>query len=364
MATIAAKWATARKALTAGEWRQLGGMAGVILFLHAFGWGIFIVAILPQHYKLLGLGVAVTAYTLGMRHAFDADHISAIDNTTRKLMAEGKRPLSVGFFFSLGHSTVVFCLGVAMTFAAKAIIGQVSNSSSVVETFGGLFGTLISGFFLYLIAILNLVILIGIVKVFLEMRRGRYSDQELEHQLNQRGLMFRFFGGLMKSIHSPWQIYPVGVLFGLGFDTATEVALLAATAGAATVGLPWYAVLSLPVLFASGMTVFDTLDGSFMNFAYGWAFSKPVRKVYYNITITGLSVAVALLIGSIELFGLLATELKLSGGIWSYVSGFNINQAGFIIVGLFVVTWVAALAIWRFGRIEQRWSAAASRGRS
>jgi HoxN/HupN/NixA family high-affinity nickel-transporter len=184
-----------------------------------------------------------------------------------------------------------------MTIAAKALIGQVSNSSSVLQSFGGLFGTLVSGFFLYMIAILNLVILVGIVKVFLEMRRGRYSDTELEHQLNQRGLMFRFFGGLMKSIHSPWQMYPVGVLFGLGFDTATEVALLAATAGAATVGLPWYAILSLPILFASGMTIFDTLDGSFMNFAYGWAFSKPVRKVYYNITITGLSVAVALLIG-------------------------------------------------------------------
>ena len=364
MSTIAAKWTTARSALTACEWRHVGGMLGTILTLHVLGWGIFIVAILPQHYKLLGLGVAVTAYTLGMRHAFDADHISAIDNTTRKLMAEGKRPLSTGFFFSLGHSTIVFCLGIGMTIAAKALIGQVSNTSSVLQSFGGLFGTLVSGFFLYMIAILNLVILIGIVKVFLEMRRGRYSDHELEHQLNQRGLMFRFFGGLMKSIHSPWQMYPVGVLFGLGFDTATEVALLAATAGAATVGLPWYAILSLPILFASGMTIFDTLDGSFMNFAYGWAFSKPVRKVYYNITITGLSVAVALLIGSIELFGLLATELKLSGPFWHYVAGFDINQAGFIIVGLFVVTWVVALAIWRFGRIEQRWTAAASRSRS
>ena len=364
MSTIAARWTTVRGALTAREWRHVGGMASTILVLHVFGWGIFIVAILPQHYKLLGLGVAVTAYTLGMRHAFDADHISAIDNTTRKLMAEGKRPLSVGFFFSLGHSTIVFGLGVGMTIAAKAIIGQVSNTSSVLQSFGGLFGTLVSGFFLYMIAILNLVILIGIVKVFLEMRRGRYSDHELEHQLNQRGLMFRFFGGLMKSIHSPWQMYPVGVLFGLGFDTATEVALLAATAGAATVGLPWYAILSLPILFASGMTIFDTLDGSFMNFAYGWAFSKPVRKVYYNITITGLSVAVALLIGSIELFGLLATELKLSGPFWHYVSGFDINQAGFIIVGLFVVTWAVALSVWRFGRIEHRWEEAAAQGRA
>ncbi|MGO8686182.1 MAG: HoxN/HupN/NixA family nickel/cobalt transporter [Candidatus Dormibacteria bacterium] len=364
MSTFAARLTIVRHALSPREWRHAGAMFATILTLHVLGWGIFIVAIVPQHYKLLGLGVAVTAYTLGMRHAFDADHISAIDNTTRKLMAEGKRPLSTGFFFSLGHSTIVFGLGVGMTIAAKAIIGQVSNTSSVLQSFGGLFGTLVSGFFLYMIAILNLVILVGIVKVFLEMRRGRYSDEELDQQLNQRGLMFRFFGGLMKSIHSPWQMYPVGVLFGLGFDTATEVALLAATAGAATVGLPWYAVLSLPILFASGMTIFDTLDGSFMNFAYGWAFSKPVRKVYYNITITGLSVAVALLVGSIELFGLMATELKLQGPFWGYVAGFNINQAGFIIVGLFVVTWAVALVIWRFGRIEQRWSAAASRSRS
>ena len=363
MSTIAARWANIRNGLTGREWLHMGGMVGTILGLNVLGWGIFVVAILPQHYKLLGIGVAVTAYTLGMRHAFDADHISAIDNTTRKLMAEGQRPLSVGFFFSLGHSTIVFALGVGMTFAAKAVIGQVNNSHAILQTFGGLFGTLVSGFFLYLIAILNLVILIGIVKVFREMRRGRYSDQELEQQLNQRGLMFRFFGGLMKTIRRPWQMYPVGVLFGLGFDTATEVALLAATAGAATVGLPWYAVLCLPILFAAGMTIFDTLDGSFMNFAYGWAFAKPVRKVYYNITITGLSVAVALLIGSIELFGLLASELNLGGPFWGYMANFNINQAGFIIVGLFVVTWAVALSVWRFGHIEQRWEEAAARRR-
>jgi high-affinity nickel-transport protein len=361
MATIAAGWAAARRELKPAEWRQLGGMGAVILLLNLTGWGILVLAILPQHYRLLGIGVAVTAYTLGMRHAFDADHISAIDNTTRKLMAEGRRPLSVGFFFSLGHSTIVFALGIGMTIAAKAIIGQVSSSHAILNSFGGLFGTLVSGTFLYLIAILNLVILVGIVRVFLEMRRGRYSDGELEQQLNSRGLMFRFFGGLMKAIHSPWQMYPVGVLFGLGFDTATEVALLAATAGAATVGLPWYAILCLPILFAAGMTIFDTLDGSFMNFAYGWAFAKPVRKVYYNIAITGLSVAVALLVGSIELLGLLASELNLSGPFWGYMANFNINEAGFIIVGLFVVTWAGALLVWHVGDIERRWEAAASR---
>jgi nickel/cobalt transporter (NiCoT) family protein len=349
-----------RKALTPREWRRVGGMAATIVTLHALGWGILVLAILPQHYKFLGVGVAATAYMLGMRHAFDADHISAIDNVTRKLMAEGKRPLSVGFWFSLGHSTIVFALGIALTVAAKAVIHQVNNQGSTLNQFGGVFGTAVSGTFLYLIAILNFVVLIGIVKVFMEMRRGRFSDAELEQQLNARGLMFRFFGKLMRSIHAPWQMYPVGLLFGLGFDTATEVALLAVAAGAATAGLPWYAVLSLPLLFAAGMSLLDTLDGSFMNFAYGWAFSKPVRKVYYNITITGLSVAVALLIGSIELFGLLAAELHLSGGFWSFMSNFDINRAGFIIVGLFVVTWVAALAIWRFGQIERRWEVAAA----
>ena len=364
MAAIAARWSVVRSHLSAREWRQLGAMFAAILTLHLVGWGIFLMAVLPQHNRAgvgLGIGVAVTAYTLGMRHAFDADHISAIDNTTRKLMAEGKRPLSVGFFFSLGHSTIVFGLGIALTFAAKAILGQVANQSSVLHGTTGLVGTVVSGTFLYLIAILNLVILVGIVKVFVDMRRGRYDDAELEEQLNARGLMYRFFGRLMRSIRSPWQMYPVGVLFGLGFDTATEIALLAATAGAATFGLPWYAVLSLPVLFAAGMSLFDTIDGSFMNFAYGWAFSKPLRKVYYNITITGLSVAVALIIGSIELFGLMASELKLRGGFWSYVSNFDINQAGFIIVGLFVGTWVIALGVWRFGRVEERWARAARR---
>jgi len=364
MAAVAARWARVRRELSPAEWRRVAGMVGTIIALHVLGWGIFVVAIVPQHYKLLGIGVAATAYTLGMRHAFDADHISAIDNTTRKLMAEGKRPLSVGFFFSLGHSSVVFALGIGLTIAAKTIIGQVSNSSSTLHNFGGFFGTLVSGTFLYLIAILNFVILVGIVKVFIEMRRGRFNDAELEQQLNARGLMFRFFGRIMRSIRSPWQMYPVGVLFGLGFDTATEVALLATTAGAATIGLPWYAVLSLPLLFAAGMSLLDTLDGSFMNFAYGWAFSKPVRKVYYNITITGLSVVVAFMIGSVELFGILASKLNLSGGFWNFVSNFDINQAGFIIVGLFVATWVIALLVWRFAEIERRWERAATRQRS
>ena len=347
--------------LSPGEVRRLGIMTSVIVALHAIGWGVFALVILPAHYRALGLGVAVTAYTLGMRHAFDADHISAIDNTTRKFMSEGKRPLSVGFFFSLGHSTVVVGLGIGITIAARTVFHAVKNPNSVLEQGGGIFGTAISGSFLYLIAFLNLVVLVGVVKVFLAMRKGIYNDEELEAQLNSRGLMFRFFGRLMNSIHSPWQMYPLGILFGLGFDTATEIALLAATAGAATSHLPWYSILCLPILFTAGMTLLDTIDGSFMNFAYGWAFSNPVRKVYYNIVITGLSVFVALFIGTVELVGLLSTETHLHGAFWDWAANFNINRAGFIIAGAFVVVWLLAVSVWRWGRVEDRWERAAVR---
>ena len=347
---------TSLKDLTGRERWSLGGITAFVALLHVLGWGTFIAIIVPQHFQLLGIGVAVTAYTLGMRHAFDADHISAIDNTTRKLMHDRQRPLSVGFWFSLGHGTIVFLLGVGLTFAAREVFGAVSNPHSALESFGGFFGTMVSGLFLYLIAILNLVILFGIVKVFLRMRTGQYSEDDLEAQLNARGLMYRFFGRLMKTIRRPVHMYPVGVLFGLGFDTATEITLLAATAGAATAGLPWYAVLCLPILFAAGMSLFDTMDGCFMNFAYGWAFSKPVRKVYYNIAITGLSVAVALLVGTIELLGLSAVELHLRGAFWSAAAHVDINQAGFLIAALFILTWVVATLVWHFGRVEERWS--------
>ncbi|HUY56575.1 MAG TPA: HoxN/HupN/NixA family nickel/cobalt transporter [Candidatus Micrarchaeaceae archaeon] len=368
MATLAAapigRLERIRHAMTPAEWGRAGGMAAAILSLHIIGWGLLVVVILPEHLKVFGLGIAITAYTLGMRHAFDADHIAAIDNTTRKLMAEGNRPLSVGFWFSLGHSSVVFGLAVGLTIAVKAVAGAATNHHSALQGFGSLFGTLVSGTFLYLIAILNLVVLVGIVKVFINMRQGRFSNEELEQQLNSRGMMFRFFGRLMRTIRSPWQMYPVGVLFGLGFDTATEIGLLAIAAGVATAGLPWYAILCLPILFAAGMSLLDTIDGSFMNFAYGWAFAKPIRKVYYNITITTLSVGVAFLIGTIEILGLVAGELHLTGGFWSHAKDFNINAAGFFIVGLFVVTWVVALGIWRIGRVEHRWERAAARARA
>jgi high-affinity nickel-transport protein len=347
--------------MTPSEWRRVGGMATVVAGLHIVGFALLILVVAPAKYKLgaagtFAIGTGVTAYTLGLRHAFDADHIAAIDNTTRKFMSEGKRPLSVGFFFSLGHSTIVFTLSFVISLGVRALDSPVKNDNSTLHKTTNVIGTTVSGTFLYIIAILNIMILISILRIFFNMRRGAYDEQELEEQLNSRGLMNRLFGERVNKITEPWQMYPVGVLFGLGFDTATEVALLVLAAGAGAAGLPWYAILCLPILFAAGMSLLDTIDGSFMNFAYGWAFSKPVRKVYYNITVTGLSIAVALFIGTIELAGLLLQKLAVNGSVSDWLQNFNINRAGFIIVGMFVATWTIALAVWRFAKIEEKWT--------
>ena len=349
-----------RRALRSREWARLGGMAAVIAAINALGWGLFVVVVLPHHFHYatlgVGFGVAVTAWTLGTRHAFDADHISAIDNVTRKLMADGKRPLGTGFFFALGHSTIVVAVGAGISVAARTVFGAIVNPSSTYETLGGALGTVASAGFLYLIAGLNVVVLAGIVKVFRDMRRGIYSEEQLERQLQARGLMYRFFGRFTRSINHTWQMFFVGAIFGIGFDTATEVVLLAATAYAATSRLPFYAVLALPLLFSGGMTLFDSVDGCFMNFAYGWAFARPVRKVYYNLVITGLSVAAAFLIGTVEMLGVLTSQLHLHGPFWAFMANFNINRAGFTIAGLFVIVWAVALTVWRFGNIESRWA--------
>ena len=336
-------------------------LAFAIVALHVIGFGLLLGFVAPQHLKLgtgvFGIGVGITAYTLGMRHAFDADHIGAIDNTTRKLMTDGQRPLSVGFFFSLGHSSVVFLLAAGFALGIRGLSGDVSNDSSSLHQATSLIGPTVSGSFLFLIGILNLVVLIGIVRIFLRMRQGQFNEQQLEERLNSRGFMNRFYGRATQAVKHPWQMYPLGFLFGLGFDTATEIALLATAGTAAAGGLPISAILCLPILFAAGMSLLDTIDGAFMNFAYGWAFSRPVRKVFYNITITALSVAVALIIGSIELLAVFADRLSLTGGVWDFVSNVDLNLVGYFIVGLFVVTWLVALAIWRFGRIEERWMA-------
>src|SRR3984957_7367860 len=364
MADPMARLAKIRHGLTPGEWLKVGGMAATVIGLNVLGWTMLVLA-LRGHYhvsktELFGVGTGILAYTLGMRHAFDADHIAAIDNTTRKLIQDGERPLSVGYFFSLGHSAIVFVLAVLLNFGIRALNGAVQNDGSGLHYWTGIIGTSVSGTFLYLIAILNLVVLVSIIKVSREMRQGRYDAAELERQLDNRGLMNRVFGGYARRIDTPWKMYPVGALFGLGFDTATEVALLVLAGSAVVGGLPFYAVISLPILFAAGMCLFDTIDGCFMNFAYDWAFANPIRKIYYNLTITGLSVFIALFIGTVEILGLIAQETSLSGGFWSFMQNFNINRAGFIIVGVFVATWIVALAVWHFGDIERKWETQAA----
>lgn len=354
-------WASKlRGFLTPREWLRLAVMFAVILALHLIGWITLVFVVEPAHLHVggeaFGIGIGFTAYLLGMRHAFDADHIVAIDNTTRKLMGDGQRPLGVGFFFALGHSSVVFVLAMLLVIGFKAVAGPVQDDSSALHRYTGLIGTGVSGVFLYLIAILNGIILVGLLGVFARMRRGSFDEAELEAQLDNRGLLNRLFGRVTKSIAKSWHMYPVGILFGLGFDTATEVALLVLAGTSAAAGLPWYAILCLPILFAAGMSLLDTIDGSFMNFAYGWAFSNPVRKIYYNITITGLSVVVAWLIGSVELLGLLAGQLGCDGAFWDWLGGIDLNTVGYVIVGIFVVTWAVAVLLWRYGGLEEKWS--------
>jgi high-affinity nickel-transport protein len=336
-------------------------LAAVVLGLHVVGFVTLFVLVVPQAFGLgaggvFGVGIGITAYTLGLRHAFDADHIAAIDNTTRKLMSDGGRPLSVGFFFSLGHSTVVFVLALLFAVGVGALAGPVADDASTLHSVTGLVGTSVSGAFLYVIGIINLVVLVGIVRAFRRMRHSGLDERDLDAQLGLRGPMTRLYGRLVRSVRKPWQMYPLGLLFGLGFDTATEIALLFLAAGAAFGGLPFYAILCLPILFAAGMSLLDTLDGAFMNFAYGWAFAKPVRRVYYNITVTGLSVVVALFIGTFQLLSILEEKLRLEGPFWDTVAGIDLNAVGYMVVGLFVATWAGALAIWRFGRIEERWT--------
>jgi nickel/cobalt transporter (NiCoT) family protein len=321
-------------------WRGLAPFAAAIGLLHVAGLGLF-AWYAGSNPALVGLGTL--AYTFGMRHAFDADHIAAIDNTTRKMLHDGKKPLGVGFFFSLGHSSVVFGLATAIALGAASVKAKLP----ALRHLGGPIGTGVSGTFLVAIGILNLLVLVDVVGIFRSMRTGELDEERLEARLLDRGLMSR---GILKRlgdrIHSSWQMVPLGFLFGLGFDTATEVGLLALSAGAAGKHLPPGAVLALPLLFAAGMTLLDTADGAFMSHAYGWAFANPVRKLYYDITVTALSVTVALGIGGAELVQIVASAAWL-----------DLNTLGIFVVGLFVVTWAAAAVIWKTGRIEERWSA-------
>ncbi len=349
------------------DWLEVSALAGVIAALHIVGFGALILFVAPNHYQVgtevFGVGLGVTAYTFGMRHAFDADHIAAIDNTTRKLMADGSKPKSVGFWFAMGHSAMVLMMAILVIAGTKAVSTLLDEDSPVRHGLG-LAGTLASGGFLYLIAAINVVALIGIWRVFVALRHGKYDEHELEDALDNRGFLARVLRPIMKRIKRPIGMFPVGVLFGLGFDTATEVALLALAGSGAAAGLPWYAVLVLPVLFAAGMSLMDTADGLFMTVAYDWAFANPIRKIYYNFTITGLSIAVALLIGTIELVSVLHDDLGLVDPVTTWVSSINLNNAGFAIVGLFAITWLCAVTYWKVARVENRWQRSPSGGTS
>ena len=336
-----------------GERRRLAAFFGAVGLLHLAGWGLLLVFAggRPGFLALGGL-----AYTFGLRHAFDADHISAIDNTTRKLLQSRQKPVGVGFFFSLGHSTVVLLIAVALGLAVRWIVQGVVSDSGELRSIGGAVGTLVSGSFLVVIGILNLVVLVDIVRVYRRMRRGEFDRAGLEHELVSGGVMTRLFGRIFRLIDHSWQMYPVGFLFGLGFDTASEVALLAISAGAAAQGLPFGAVVALLLIFAAGMSLMDTADGAFMSKAYSWAFASPIRKVFYNLTVTSLSVFVALFVGVVELAQILIHLLDLRGPVFGAIADFDfIGKAGYLIVGAFVLTWAAALVIYRVRRIDERW---------
>ena len=336
------------RTLARDEWRRLAWFAAAIVLLHVAGWALFL-RYARGFAPLAGAGM--TAYLFGLRHAFDADHIAAIDNTTRKMLAQCRRPMGIGFFFSLGHASVVFALVAALSLATRAADTRIP----AFQHYGGYVSAGVSGTFLWIIAILNLVVLLDVLRIFREMRGGQYDRERLENRLLERGMMSRFFGRFFRLIDASWKMYPLGLLFGLGFDTATEIGLLALAAGVATETVPLAGILSLPLLFAAGMSMMDTLDGAFMTGAYGWAFSNPVRKVYYNITVTSLSIVVALAIGTVELLQVLSARLELSGGFWDWLNGLDFETLGYFVAALFLVMWAGSVSIWKLRRIEDRW---------
>ena len=351
---------------TRQELPSLIGVITVVALLHIVGWGLFIhynsnpaySALADSSGALVYAGAGALAYSFGLRHAFDADHIAAIDDTTRLMLAKGKNPIALGLFFSLGHSTIVLALCVGVAFAAR----QAAKFQKDFAETGWLIGASVSSIFLYLVGILNLVILIGIIKVWRQAKTGKFSHQHLTDLLNERSLMRRVFkGAFKKGFDNSRQLYPVGVLFGLGFDTATEVALLAlsATAAVGTVGgfLPPLAIIALPLIFAAGMTLMDSLDGIFMTKAYAWAFTSPLRKIYYNITTTGLSIFVAFVIGTIQFVSVLADKTNIDNyQPFTFIASLDLNRVGYFIVASFVGAWLISVLIWRLGRYEARYS--------
>ena len=338
----------AHAALLGSERIRLAGLYGSIGLPHVLGWGLYL-HFAHRYAALIGLGFAT--YVFGLRHAFDADHIAAVDDTVRYLRQQGRRPLGIGFFFSLGHATIVLGLALGICFAAGAVKVHLPGLREI----GSVIGTGVSGLFLWLIGILNLMVLLDILNVWKKARSGLHDHAHLEQLLSQRGLLNRLFGGrAQRLIRHSWQMYPLGLLFGLGFDTASEVALLAMTAAASTRDLPVGAVLSLPILFAAGMCLMDTTDGVLMSKAYNWAFLNPLRKIYYNLLTTTLSIAVALVIGTIELIQVLIQTLGLKSEIFDTIATWDFAMLGYLIVGLFLASWALSVALWKFGGFEQR----------
>jgi high-affinity nickel-transport protein len=341
----------ARGVFSPSEWLRLAGLYGFVAGLHILGWGLYL------HYagaypSLVGLGFV--AYMFGLRHAFDADHIAAVDDTVRFMLQKGRRPLGVGFFFSLGHATIVLALSIAIAYAASAVKGGLPQ----LQNIGGILGASVSGTFLWVIGILNLLVLLDILRVWDQAKSGQHTHAHLEELLVQRGLINRIFGGrLSKLVNHSWQMYPLGLLFGLGFDTASEVGLLAMTAGASAGNLPTTAVLCLPILFAAGMCMMDTTDGVLMSKAYNWAFLNPLRKIFYNLTTTGLSVVVALVIGGIELLQVFVSVARLHGPFFDVIARLDFGVLGYLIVGMFLLAWALSVGIWKFGRLEERYAA-------
>ena len=327
---------------------KITGLFAVLIGANVLAW---VWALIAFHDYPVLVGTAFLAYTFGLRHAVDADHIAAIDNVTRKLMQEGKRPVSVGLFFSLGHSTVVVLASAAVALATGALEGRFASFKLV----GGVIGTLASAIFLFLVAAANLLILLSVYRTFQDVRRGRaFAEDDLNHLLAQRGLLGRLFRPMFRLVSRSWHMYPLGFLFGLGFDTATEIGLLGISAAEASKGLPIWSIMVFPALFTAGMSLIDTSDGILMLGAYGWAFTKPIRKLYYNLTITFVSVLVAVLVGGIEALGLLADQLKLEGPFWSFIGALNDNfgSLGYLIIAIFVGSWLISIAVYRLGRFD------------
>jgi high-affinity nickel-transport protein len=328
---------------------KLAGIYGVLAVANISTWAWALIAF--HDYPVL-VGTAFLAYTFGLRHAVDADHIAAIDNVTRKLMQEGKRPVAVGLFFSLGHSTVVVLASAAIALATSAIEGRFET----LKVVGGTIGTLVSAIFLFLVAAANFIILLAIYRTFQHVRRGgALIEDDLNRLLAQRGFLGRLFRPVFRLVSRSWHMYPLGFLFGLGFDTATEIGVLGIAAAEASKGLPIWSIMVFPALFTAGMSLIDTTDGVLMLGAYGWAFTKPIRKLYYNLTITFVSVLVAVLIGGIEALGLLADRLNLQGPFWIFIDGLNANfgSLGYLIIAIFVASWLVSLAVYRLGRFDR-----------